>query len=269
MSKFCTQCGNKLELEALFCPNCGTKVDAASVQPRPTRPTNQTRPTRPTARPSPSTEKKSGSTALLLCICLGMFGAHRFYVGRKSTGILMLCSGGMLGVWVIFDLMTIAKNKFEDRDGNTLEVIHNITPLKEGLIIAGSLMLWVALFFAAIAIFLDYSTSGLLPVVEGQLAALRKGQIEQAYNYTASSYQKNHNIDSFKNFVYTYPILLNNESSYLPNRQIAGSSGYARGYLVGKDGGKTSIIYQLSKEDGQWKIVDINIAIPSPPQPAH
>lgn len=267
MSNFCTHCGNKLEPEALFCPNCGTKVGTAPVQPRPTRPTRPTGPTRTTREPSRPVspgDKKIGSTALLLCIFLGMFGAHRFYVGKYLTGMLMLCSGGILGVWVLIDLTTIARNRFEDKEGNELEVIHNITPLKETLLIGGTLMVWVALFFSAIAIFLDFSSSSLITVIEGQLTALRNGQIEDAYSYTAQSYQKGNSVDAFKNFVYAHPILLTNVRSSFSERRIMGNRGYARGSLIGKDDTQTAVIYELTKEEGQWKVVNMNIAVPVP-----
>ncbi len=271
MSNFCIQCGNKLEPEALFCPNCGTKVEAKPVQSQTTR---TTRTTREPSSPVSSSHKKTGKTALILCIFLGMFGAHRFYVGKYLTGILMLCTGGLLGVWVVIDLTAITRNRFEDKDGNKLEVIHNITPIRETLLITGSVMLWVALFFTAIALFLDYTSLSLVTVVNSQLTALRNGKIEQAYSYTTQSYQKNNSIDVFKNFVYTYPVLLNSANASFPERQIMGNNGYIRGFLSGKDGAQTPIAYQLIKEDGQWKIVNINIAITqpnstAPPQQPH
>ncbi len=274
MSNFCIQCGNKLEPKALFCPNCGTKIEAKPVQSQTARANRPTQTTREPSSPVPPSHKKVGKTALLLCIFLGMFGAHRFYVGKYLTGIVMLCTGGLLGVWVVIDLTSIARNKFEDKDGNELEVIHNITPVRETLLITASVMLWVALFFSAIALFLNYSSSSLVTVADAQLSALRNGKMEQAYAYTTESYQKNNSIDVFKNFVYSYPVLLNSIRSSFPERQIMGNNGYIRGFLTGKDGVQTPIAYQFIKENGQWKIVNIHIAIAqpnstAPPQQPH
>ena len=55
--------------------------------------------------------------ALLLCLLLGFLGAHRFYVGKIGTGILMLVTLGGLGIWNLVDLIVIAMGKFTDSDG--------------------------------------------------------------------------------------------------------------------------------------------------------
>ena len=60
---------------------------------------------------------KSRAVALALCIPLGVFGAHRFYVGKIGTGLLQLCTLGGLGLWYLYDLITIASGEFRDGDG--------------------------------------------------------------------------------------------------------------------------------------------------------
>lgn len=66
--------------------------------------------------------QKSGIVALLLCIFLGGFSAHRFYVGKIGTAILQIITFGGLGVWVLIDLIMIIIGNFEDADGNKLEL---------------------------------------------------------------------------------------------------------------------------------------------------
>lgn len=41
-----------------------------------------------------STSHKSRKTALLLCIFLGIFGVHNFYVGRYGRGLLFMLTVG-------------------------------------------------------------------------------------------------------------------------------------------------------------------------------
>ena len=66
---------------------------------------------------NPAVSPKGFVAMLLLCIFLGSFGAHRFYVGKPVTAVLMLLTLGGLGIWVIIDLVYIAVGRFEDKNG--------------------------------------------------------------------------------------------------------------------------------------------------------
>lgn len=59
--------------------------------------------------------------ALLLCIFFGVFGAHRFYVGKIGTAILMLIILGGFGIWTVVDLIIIICQDFKDKDGKVLK----------------------------------------------------------------------------------------------------------------------------------------------------
>lgn len=60
---------------------------------------------------------KSRLVTLLFCILLGIFGVHRFYVGKIGTGILMLLTLGGLGIWNLIDLILVAVGSFRDKEG--------------------------------------------------------------------------------------------------------------------------------------------------------
>ncbi|MSR06531.1 MAG: TM2 domain-containing protein [Gemmatimonadetes bacterium] len=58
--------------------------------------------------------------ALGIGIPLGVFGAHRFYVGKVGTGLLQLCTFGGMGLWWLYDMILIASGEFRDSDGRRL-----------------------------------------------------------------------------------------------------------------------------------------------------
>ena len=55
-----------------------------------------------------------------LCLLFGLFGAHRFYVGKITTGILQLITLGGLGIWALIDLVMIICGFFTDSEGNSI-----------------------------------------------------------------------------------------------------------------------------------------------------
>ena len=61
---------------------------------------------------------KSRLGALLFCLLLGVFGAHRFYVGKYGTAILtILTIGGFGGIWPVVDAILIIIGSFRDKQG--------------------------------------------------------------------------------------------------------------------------------------------------------
>ena len=47
------------------------------------------------------------TVAWLLLTFLGVFGIHRFYMGKWFTGILYLLTGGLFGIGLLYDLWTV------------------------------------------------------------------------------------------------------------------------------------------------------------------
>ena len=61
--------------------------------------------------------EKSRAIALAFAGAFGVFGAHRFYVGKTGTGILMALTIGGFGIWYLIDVITIASGGFRDAEG--------------------------------------------------------------------------------------------------------------------------------------------------------
>ena len=74
---------------------------------------------------------KSRLVALMLCIPpLGIFGAHRFYVGRPFTGLLYIPTAGLVVFGWLIDTVLIALGMFADGKGRPLRIWHH-DPLKQ------------------------------------------------------------------------------------------------------------------------------------------
>jgi hypothetical protein len=58
---------------------------------------------------------KSKLVAALLCFFFGVFGVHRFYVGKIGTGVLWLLTGGLCGVGALIDFIVILIGGFRDK----------------------------------------------------------------------------------------------------------------------------------------------------------
>ena len=64
----------------------------------------------------------NGVVLLLVCWLLGYLGVHRFMVGKVGTGILYLCTLGLLGIGVFIDFIMILVGSFKDKDGNVIKL---------------------------------------------------------------------------------------------------------------------------------------------------
>ncbi|MCB9075948.1 MAG: TM2 domain-containing protein, partial [Chitinophagales bacterium] len=71
---------------------------------------------------------KEWTATAVLCFLLGFLGAHNFYVGKISHGILQLFTCGGFGIWVLIDFINITLNKFKDSNGLIIERPANVQP---------------------------------------------------------------------------------------------------------------------------------------------
>ena len=63
---------------------------------------------------------KNKWVALILALFFGVFGIHKFYVGKIGMGILYLLTGGLFYIGVIVDLVIILTGSAKDSEGKIL-----------------------------------------------------------------------------------------------------------------------------------------------------
>ena len=121
---YCKNCGKQIDDKAVICVHCGVAVAEIPVQ--------QSQPTINIVNTNTNTnrneningvyayKRKSKWTAFLLCLLLGYFGVHRFYVGKSGTGLLWLFTMGLGGIGYIIDCILILCGGFKDKNGQPL-----------------------------------------------------------------------------------------------------------------------------------------------------
>lgn len=65
----------------------------------------------------PMLSDKNRWLAFLLCLFLGWFGIHRFYLGKPLTGIIYIFTGGLFCIGWIYDGVNLLLNNAKDGNG--------------------------------------------------------------------------------------------------------------------------------------------------------
>lgn len=98
--KVCKKCGEQMPEDAFYCLNCGNLFSEQTTNSTATQSYGVTNVYLGTWR--------NKWVALLLCVCFGWLGLHRFYEGKVFTGLLYLCTLGFLGIGWFVDIIRIA-----------------------------------------------------------------------------------------------------------------------------------------------------------------
>jgi TM2 domain-containing membrane protein YozV len=119
---FCPKCGKEAAENHAFCASCGAPLAQAAMP----------------GAPAVGISPKSRLATTLLAWFLGYFGAHRFYVGKTGTAVVMLILGivgwatiwifglGLLflipvHIWAIIDFIFAVVGKMTDSQGLLIE----------------------------------------------------------------------------------------------------------------------------------------------------
>lgn len=113
------------------------------------------------------------------------------------------------------------------------------------------------------------SPQPLLDVVEGQLKLLRTLEVEKAYNdYTTKEFRNKTSLDDFKKLIAKYKVLANNNLFQYQSFYIEDDIASLGGELHSVDGITVPVEFDFILEDGQWKIMGIQIYQNEVPMPA-
>lgn len=99
----CNRCGASVQAYAgtsLRCPNCGNEGTAPIVLSQP-QVIVVHQPGRPISR-------RDVGVAYLLWFFLGLWGAHKFYLGQTGMGVLYIFTAGICGIGLLVDLFTMS-----------------------------------------------------------------------------------------------------------------------------------------------------------------
>jgi hypothetical protein len=91
---YCNSCGRPIAENTRFCSEC---LQAAT--------------------PSIGISPKSRLVVTLLAYFLGVWGVHRFYLGKIGSGIAMILTFGGFGIWALIDFIFAIIGEMKDKDG--------------------------------------------------------------------------------------------------------------------------------------------------------
>ena len=106
--KFCKHCGQQIDKDCVVCPVCGKQVEdlKSSQQPVVINNTNANTNSVDVKMENRGTEKNKW-VAFVLCLFLGLVGAHKFYEGKILVGVVYIFTAGLFFVGWIIDLIAI------------------------------------------------------------------------------------------------------------------------------------------------------------------
>lgn len=128
----CKNCGADVGNEYRLCPYCRSELEypTNNQQPQtiiiqnvmPNQPQPQPQYHYQNQPPQPVYYDQYSSTknkylALILCIFLGFFGVHRFYVGKVGSGLVYFFTAGIFCFGWIYDIIKILSGTFKDANG--------------------------------------------------------------------------------------------------------------------------------------------------------
>ena len=106
-TKFCKECGEKIDRKAVFCTHCGCMVENIQVQQPQIVINNRNQIQNVNIPVTRATKEINKWVAFFLCLFLGCFGAHKFYEGKSGMGVLYIFTCGLFAIGWFVDCIVI------------------------------------------------------------------------------------------------------------------------------------------------------------------
>ena len=104
--KFCKHCGQQIDQDCIVCPICGKQVEDLKSSQQPVV-INNTNTNTVDVKMENRGKEKNNWVAFVLCLFLGLVGAHKFYEGKILMGVIYIFTAGLFFVGWIIDLIAI------------------------------------------------------------------------------------------------------------------------------------------------------------------
>lgn len=112
-TKYCKHCGAKIPEDAIVCTACGRQVEEFHQNSQATpqvviNNSNMNSNVNANLNGALVGRKLCNKwVSLILCILLGVVGAHKFYEGKGGMGILYIFTAGLFGIGWVIDIISI------------------------------------------------------------------------------------------------------------------------------------------------------------------
>lgn len=100
----------------------------------------------------------------------------------------------------------------------------------------------------------------LLDMFQKQLKQIREGNIAQAYReFTSKEFQQATSLEDFESFLKNFTVLTKNKSLKIHALFFENNTGTIQGVLTSESGESLNVDYDVIEENGQWKIMGIQL----------
>lgn len=125
--------------------------------------------------------------------------------------------------------------------------------------IGGGLLVLFALLCALIFAVVTMASSGAVDAAREHFSLLKQGEIDRAYEGTASGFRSSTTLKQYRRFVQEYPQLRDVADSSFNDRSVDNNMTTLSGTLTDSQGRESAIHLVLIKEGEQWKLLGIDL----------